>query len=137
MGVKTTLVPPTDRWPDWHVHVHRIRRESLTSALILSVSSNISTIARLIMKPDSNTNLTCQRTLIPTIRYIVLNVSSDSEIVVVNGIFAISSKANGGRALSCKTLAQRWAGPPVIRLENATEPIQEHGKLLDAVILLP
>ena len=89
------------------------------------------------MKPDSNTNLTCQRTLIPTIQYNVLDVFSESEAVVVNGIFAISSEANGWRALSCKTLVQRWAGPPVIRLENATEPIQEHGKLLDAIILLP
>lgn len=23
--VETTLIPPTDRWPDWHVRIHRIR----------------------------------------------------------------------------------------------------------------
>ena len=26
--VQTTLIPPTDRWPDWHVRVHRIRVHS-------------------------------------------------------------------------------------------------------------
>lgn len=26
VGVDTTIIPPCDKWPDWHVRVHRIRR---------------------------------------------------------------------------------------------------------------
>lgn len=31
--IETTLVPPTDRWPDWHVRVHRIRVKSSLQTL--------------------------------------------------------------------------------------------------------
>lgn len=48
--------------------------------------------------------LTCQRALIPTIQYNSLDVSSESEIDVVNGVFVISSEAMAGERFP----ARRW-----------------------------
>lgn len=31
--VNTTLIPPTDRWPDWHMRIHRVRVKSLLRSL--------------------------------------------------------------------------------------------------------
>jgi hypothetical protein len=34
--VRTTMIPPTSRWPDWHVRIHRIKAGNSTSRLFLA-----------------------------------------------------------------------------------------------------
>jgi hypothetical protein len=175
--VTTTLIPPTRRWPDWHVRLHRIRLcrpgklESLhlveggfaisrvsanscerilpvlsdddsslcniqvgdgegvyssgASALVLSAAgvSGIRGIARQVtgaaittkhetMKPDSNTNLTAQRTLIPITTHEIFDVDSMSEIELVTSVFAIA--ASNDVNADDRTLQERWSDFPRI-----------------------
>jgi hypothetical protein len=65
------------------------------------------------LKPDSNSNLMCQKTLIPIIAYdgIVLGASRN-HIRLVSMVFAISAEANGGRKITGRTLKERWLDRP-------------------------
>ena len=106
--VDTTLIPPTNRSPDWHTHIHRLRtgkvmqidaveggfatqgrRRDLpmldviegdgilqsqhsilvvspngASGLALQTNSSLKSCVD-VLQPDSNTNLACQRSVIP------------------------------------------------------------------------
>ena len=194
--VTTTLIPPTRRWPDWHVRIHRIRlcrpgkldslhlieggfaisrvpansRERIlpllsdddsslfniqigsgegiyssgASALILSAAgaSGIRGIASQTtgaaittvheaMKPDSNTNLTAQRTLIPVTTHEIFDFDSMSEIELVTSVFAVASSndANvGGR-----TLQERYSDFPRIHIRSRKTSLEtnEDGIILD------
>lgn len=44
--VETTLIPPTDRWPDWHIRVHRIRVRSGQLRSLHTVEGGFATHAR-------------------------------------------------------------------------------------------
>lgn len=44
--VETTLIPPTDRWPDWHVRVHRIKVQSGPLRSLHTVEGGFATYAR-------------------------------------------------------------------------------------------
>lgn len=175
--VRTTLVPPTGRWPDWHLRVHevfvddgaRVGGDGLRTVeggfaignrtvrdgkqvpdldglgddaevggsegilrlrdgvLVLSRSGvsgiraeTVSTgcsMACYPLKPDSNTNLACQRTMIPVVHYEVdvgaeASRSGKPVAVLITKVFAISSEANGGRKLTGKSLKQRWEDVP-------------------------
>ena len=50
LDVKTTLIPPTDRWPDWHIRVHRFSGTLLDGAgrqeEIVAVSSGFAIFGR-------------------------------------------------------------------------------------------
>ncbi|ELQ34685.1 hypothetical protein M0657_005911 [Pyricularia oryzae] len=174
--IKTTLVPPTGRWPDWHVRVHEVflddgvlvrdglrtveggfaignRRvkdgkqvpdlETLAGdaevgtaegiirahdgVLVLSSAgaSGIRTETLLDgnrtrcypLKPDSNTNLACQRTMIPAVDHEIdvggeASASREPVVVLITKAFAISSEANGARKLTGKSLKERWEDVP-------------------------
>lgn len=176
VGVDTTLIPPTNRWPDWHVRVHRIKlhaklqtlhsveggfaisgrkqsngmplpilrdiprdsRLGLTEAVIqnersvlilssagasglvtMSLDDSQTASESYAMKPDSNTNLACPRTLIPvTSHAIVGGLKSGREIILVESVFAISATANNGWAETGRNLAERWLDNPVVQLES-------------------
>ncbi|KAJ0426613.1 hypothetical protein BJY00DRAFT_322829 [Aspergillus carlsbadensis] len=153
--VETTIIPPTTRWPDWHVRIHRItvprkvgkvftaeggfaihgRHKKATlslhaisladldqacdvgvpegileleddktrSILILSeqgasgIATNRSGFSQVsALKPEPNTNLMRQRTLIPLIEHEVDNIDPDCRLTLVTKVFAISKDANGG-----------------------------------------
>ncbi|OHE99867.1 hypothetical protein CORC01_04768 [Colletotrichum orchidophilum] len=174
VSVDTTLIPPSDRWPDWHVRLHRIkvheklktlhtieggfaisgRRQadglplpiisdipqdaSLGSAegvlqkelstLILSsagasgvvsksLSSPQTTSESFPLKPDSNTNLACPRTLIPVVSHATVGgLDAGFEIVFLESIFALSTSANSGWRGTGKTVAERWLDAPRVQL---------------------
>ena len=44
--VETTLIPPTDRWPDWHIRAHRIRMRSGHVRSLHTVEGGFATHAR-------------------------------------------------------------------------------------------
>ncbi|KAJ5093868.1 hypothetical protein N7456_009729 [Penicillium angulare] len=171
--IHTTLIPPTDRWPDWHIRVHRIRAnsqlnslhtveggfastgrcskdgtklpaiqtvdpnweigksegvlETEDSVLILSTAgaTGISALtskspAKSIhmhasaLKPDANTNLAHQRTLIPTIALEAAHGIQKSDVlIVVTGVFGISSTANSDRRVE-RSIAERWSDKPQV-----------------------
>ena len=182
--VKTTLIPPTDRWPDWHVRIHRIRInsplrtlhtveggfaspgrrlhdgsklpildavdgslriesgcegvfEDRDSVLILSsgAASGISSgpvfgcpskgssLKAHALKPDANTNIVCQRSLIPVIeRDLPSGLSSGDEFVFITRVFAISASTKSGRnSETRRSLEERWADRPIITLEGKDE----------------
>jgi hypothetical protein len=169
--VQTTLIPPTDRWPDWHVRIHRIRLtkpgtlQSLhlveggfaisrvpqrdqrllpvlsdvkevsgeqigtaegayadnASSLVLSpagasgvvgttrvsTSQNVTTEHEA-LKPDSNTNLIAQRTLIPAAKHEVFDLEQGREIELVTRVFAVSTP------LSKAIRVERWLDVPSV-----------------------
>ncbi|KAI8661125.1 hypothetical protein NCS55_00981700 [Fusarium keratoplasticum] len=168
VSVSTTIVPPTTRWPDWHIRIHRVsghlksgkaftaeggfaihgrhQKDTLElrqldsadlltgcdlgevegvlqderSVLILSeqgasgITTNVlagTTVSPL--KPEPNTNLMRQRTLIPTIEH-TIDGSESGEIILVTKVFAISREANGGWKNQGASLRERWLDEPVI-----------------------
>lgn len=176
VAVNTTLVPPTKRWPDWHIRIHRLvirerlrtlhmtgggfailgreassgrdlpRLQSLLndvqigsegvfegtdSTLILSgagasgihtrqYSSFDVTLESNALKPDANTNLACQRTLIPvTTLGISQALDAESKITIIESVFAIDGTSIGkqkGDAL--KSLEERWSDHPIVYLDG-------------------
>jgi hypothetical protein len=163
--VQTTLIPPSSRWPDWHIRVHEITvsegfQDSLdlceggfaifgqsvssteprslvlnpldpahsegilednTSALVMSSAGasgvcSLGTLTPLgkgsVLKPDSNTNLMEQRTLIPTMRETV-SMPDSRRISFITGVFAIS-----GNNISRETW-KRWEDKPVVNSQSA------------------
>jgi hypothetical protein len=172
--IDTMMIPPADRWPDWHIRVHRIRinkgisslhmveggfaiygrrakdglavveRDISADAMLgefegtLSTSSStfvaskdgISGIVTALrapgkidvttsaMKPDSNTNLARQRTLIPVASFSTRHsLPAGTELFVVSCIFAISATANNGWTQGGPTIKQRWLQIPSIDLD--------------------
>ncbi|KAJ5930939.1 hypothetical protein N7466_006432 [Penicillium verhagenii] len=186
--INTTLIPPTDRWPDWHIRIHRVRinsslrslhtveggfaslgrrsdgsklpnidsdsdmiigttegiLETDSSVLILSAagatglsvlgvdrpSPPIITDASA-LKPDANTNLVHQRTLIPTItRDLSRDIEPGEEFYFFTGVFAISSAAQSSREVK-GSIADRWNDrPQIAAFLNGS---QAGGEILDVL----
>ncbi|KAJ3546012.1 hypothetical protein NM208_g2225 [Fusarium decemcellulare] len=176
VSVWTTIIPPTTRWPDWHVRIHRItsnskygklftaeggfaihgrqRKDTLElrpldlaqlhekcavgevegivrmerSVLILSeqgasgIKTNLLAVPHRTtatpLKPEPNTNLMRQRTLIPTIQHTMDGIDESSEILLVTKVFAISVEANGGWKKQGKSLRDRWLDEPAVDIER-------------------
>ncbi|RSM12468.1 hypothetical protein CDV31_006309 [Fusarium ambrosium] len=174
VSVSTTIVPPTTRWPDWHIRIHRVngnlksgkvfaaeggfaingrhQKDTLElrqldspdllkgcdlgeaegvlqderSVLILSeqgasgITTNViagTTVSP--FKPEPNTNLMRQRTLIPMIEH---TIDGDKiETILVTKVFAISQEANGGWINQGASLRERWLDEPVIDM-GGTKP---------------
>jgi hypothetical protein len=69
------------------------------------------------LKPDANTNLMYQRTLIPVInRDVERDIQAGEEFVFVTHVFAISARANSNKRVS--GLAGRWADSPLVSLSS-------------------
>jgi len=174
--VETTLIPPTKRWPDWHVRLHRIsfptsehriksmeggfaifgrqnenglgveeidlegaaaknnsriegKYERNGAAMVLSRTGasgvrDLRTINKsdgVILKPDSNTNLMEQRTLIPMLRdeFGKGEELGDNGVILVTGVFAVVAKL-GVLEMDLKELKRRWDDKPVIVLPGDT-----------------
>ncbi|KAH8884159.1 hypothetical protein GQ53DRAFT_698322, partial [Thozetella sp. PMI_491] len=176
VAIDTILVPPTDRWPDWHIRIHRIRGTALSSlqtveggfaisgrqgsdekrvpvldelptdakvgstsgvvksedsVLVLSAAGASGVVALKTLKgcekastspsalhPDTNTNLMCRRTLIPTVQGEIRSFEGENEALLVTAVFAISTEANGGWDNNPKTLKERWQDRPIVHLED-------------------
>lgn len=186
VAVDTTLIPPTDRWPDWHVRVHRVvvhehlrtlhmveggfaifgRRakdglnlpelsdlsegssegiiETPASTLILSsagasgidskTSSDVEVTSEThALKPDANTNLVCQRTLIPTATHgVVGGLEAGTKITLVQSIFAISGPETRTPSTSgLPDLKTRWSDRPPVCFSKDTQAT------VDSIVLEP
>ena len=180
VSVDTTLIPPTDAWPDWHVRIHRIRAheslrtlhtveggfaiparrrsdgrnlpsmdevpddaelgcegvvESGVSTLVLSRAGASGVVGEIIcdkvqvragssaLKPDSNTNLACQRTLMPVVEHDVQGMEAGTEVVLIGYYFAMSTAANGGWQSKGHSLKRRWLDRPSISLDDGSVKI--------------
>lgn len=175
--VTTALIPPTRRWPDWHIRIHRIRlskpgnlptlhlveggfavaRTPSNGDRVLPVFSasklfmaeedkegihlsendivirsadaavgirgrasrtdgaDIATVHEA-LKPDSNTNLTSQRTLIPVATHGVIDLNFGSEILLVTFVFAVTELSNAN--LGNKSVRARFSDPPRVCFRN-------------------
>ncbi|KAL6234011.1 hypothetical protein BDW75DRAFT_251685 [Aspergillus navahoensis] len=199
--VTTSLIPPTERWPDWHTRVHRIRVRGPTPlgslhlaeggfaierspantktkvlpvlsdgdiegtsigegegvyvsdchALVLSQAGASGVVCTALrrrsyepgwsssgtavlieheaMKPDSNTNLVSQRTLIPVAKVGALDIEAGEELHLITRVFATAAKspkaqgpegesADGGmdgeRIL--RSVRERWVDVPQFQI---------------------
>ncbi|KAK5048258.1 hypothetical protein LTR84_005928 [Exophiala bonariae] len=178
--VKTTLVPPSEEWPDWHVRVHRIKtteagkllltaeggfaisgrrrkdgadlplldHEALDekatighvegiihekdSILVLSHAgaSGISTEVLLpeqgatsvaILKPEANTNLITQRTVIPIVEHALKGTKAGNDFFLITKIFAIPTPGSARPIGGQKSLASRWLQRPDVIIEKTTK----------------
>jgi hypothetical protein len=73
------------------------------------------------LKPDANTNLAYQRTLIPVIaRDVERDIQAGEEFVFITRVFAISATANCNRRVSV-SLEDRWADRPLVLLSGSDE----------------
>ncbi|GKT41484.1 uncharacterized protein ColSpa_01665 [Colletotrichum spaethianum] len=189
VSVNTTLVPPTNRWPDWHVRIHRVKvHEKIRTlhtieggfaisgrkksdgmplpmlesipldsklgstegfiqgkwfALVLSSPGASGMVTKLLdsrqsttecfpLKPDSNTNLACPRTLIPVASHALMGgLDPGVEITLVESIFALSTAANGGWSETGKSLAERWLDSPLVQLGLD----QDAAKSMDSIVV--
>jgi hypothetical protein len=178
--VSTYLIPPSKRWPDWHVRVHQIRNASPNEASILGVqggfaiqgrssskgevlatfrdtmslanqqatsftegtvetpegvlicsgagSSGIRPVNVLkpqnagsstsrgshqaeVLKPDANTNLVWQRTLIPTVKSEICVSKSE---YLVSAVFALARTSDRVQSYSSLNIAKLWGDVPVV-----------------------
>ncbi|KAF4438875.1 hypothetical protein F53441_12696 [Fusarium austroafricanum] len=67
------------------------------------------------LKPDSNTNIVRQRTLIPAASVgIAAGVERSQEVWIKSSVFAVSSNANGRRQSQGPNLKERWMNCPDI-----------------------
>ncbi|PGH14932.1 hypothetical protein AJ80_05745 [Polytolypa hystricis UAMH7299] len=71
-----------------------------------------------ILRPDANTNLMCQRTLIPTIKHAWRKGQSDV-LVLVSAVFAITGSSGGTRSDGGgRGVRERWLDRPVVKVDN-------------------
>ena len=82
------------------------------------------------MKPDSNTNITTQRTLIPVANHEVLGLDSGDEIVLVTAVFAVVA---GGEDSQSRSLKDRWMDCPRVYMEGLSVDPKRH----DSTIIIP
>jgi hypothetical protein len=67
------------------------------------------------LKPDSNTNIVRQRTLIPAVSVAISGgLEPQKEVWIKTSVFAISSKASGGISSTAAPLRNRWLNRPSI-----------------------
>jgi hypothetical protein len=64
------------------------------------------------LKPDSNTNLIAQRTLIPAVRHGVFDLEQGNEIELVTKVFAVSTPLSKGIRV------ERWLDVPNVCLRG-------------------
>lgn len=169
LTVTTTLIPPTDRWPDWHVRAHKLRvHQALdtlhtveggfsvagrkaadgvnlpvvedvpgdiqvgwegqcrteTSVLIMSSTgvsgittrtSGVTSTVCYPLKPDSNTNIACQRTLIPVVAHdLGRGLQPGHSITLTESVFAISATPSP----RIDNIKQRWQDVPCFTMED-------------------
>ncbi|KAF8861875.1 hypothetical protein BDZ45DRAFT_231519 [Acephala macrosclerotiorum] len=188
--VETTLIPPTSRWPDWHIRIHKLTFPSGTklqaieggfailgrgedgstlqtmewssdddvygegiiddgpgpSTLIVSRAgaSGIRSISLevgeekeergakgVVLKPDSNTNLMCQQTLIPTIQQDIVSVGDGKtdgrgEVTIAVAVFAVNEK------LTTLEICKRWYDIPRIYMSGSEALVDEDGIVLQS-----
>jgi hypothetical protein len=176
VAVDTILVPPTEKWPDWHVRMHRVRCQKpieslhvveggfaingrkhadgmnlptlpvphgavpgrfegnfsderstivsseagssgiLTEALFDRQRVDVESFA---LKPDSNTNIVCQRTLIPVASVgITRRLEPGQELWLKTSVFAVSPNVGEGPQGDVANLKERWSRPPTIEVES-------------------
>lgn len=179
VAVDTTLIPPSNRWPDWHVRVHRVvvnetlrtlhmveggfaifgRRavdglnlpkledvpvdalvgsegifETSNSTLVLSsagasgiLTQHISTMdvstESQALKPDANTNLASQRTLIPSTTHgVVGGLQEGAVITIVQSVFAVRSRGQAKSVINGeRSLKERWDDRPNLGIVDGSE----------------
>jgi hypothetical protein len=74
------------------------------------------------LKPEPNTNLMRQRTLVPLIEHEVANIDPGRRLTLVTKVFAISRDANGGWKKGGKSLRDRWLDQPEIAFGDIKSP---------------
>lgn len=183
--VRTMLIAPTKRWPDWYLRVHTIKNGGSSAGTIRAVqggfaihgrgsagemlpnsneacasnnnsfpetacqtsdgalicsSAGASGIRTLpvpldnsdlvlrtsqgaILKPDANTNLIWQRTLIPTIES---EFETSSSVVLVSAIFAMSRTSDRKEQYDALDIQQRWEDAPVFSLSADETRDRDH-----------
>ena len=187
VDVKTLLIPPCSRWPDWHIRFSSVRNlgtspvtlsivqggfanqgrgskkgevlpaftqnvdiiakdgllfaegtfESASGALICSEAgaSGIRSIALQsaigdeqllenitssgqVLKPDANTNLMWQRTLIPIIKAETRTIKQGGKVYFASAVFAAARTSDKKEQYEALDLQRLWDDTPAIRAEN-------------------
>ncbi|KAH7083123.1 hypothetical protein BKA63DRAFT_433966 [Paraphoma chrysanthemicola] len=172
--VTTHIIPPSERWPDWHIRVHRIKDNGLKTSQIKAIQGGFAIQGRAaelgeilpavtdttasagsnsfsfpqytletsggalvcsnagasgirpisifpyspaskerpeILKPDANTNLIWQRTLIPII---AAEVASSKNNVLVSAVFALARTSDREERYTSLDIKKLWEDVPVI-----------------------
>lgn len=186
--VHSLLISPSQRWPDWHVRIHRLEnkgtsdlqirgvqggfstqgrenklggvlpsfteksdaatnsiftsksdagffegtQETSRSALVCSNAgcsgiSNIDSSKSLpqqrkgqVLKPDSNTNLMWQRTLIPTLES-TATLSAGTSTTLQSAVFAIARREGFENECGSLAIEERWADMPQTLFSDSDE----------------
>jgi hypothetical protein len=177
--VTTHLLPPTKRWPDFHLRIHEIRNEgaevkiqcvqggfsiqgrgartgevlpttTATDSLVAQESglfpecvqelsdgalvcsnagaSGIRAISMVrpdehsgqVLKPDANTNLMWQRTLIPTVKSELI---AQKSVFLASAVFALARTSDREERYSSIDIGKLWQDVPIL---SATEGGETH-----------
>ncbi|KAJ4259719.1 hypothetical protein NW762_007650 [Fusarium torreyae] len=84
-------------------------------------------VSSFVLKPDSNTNIVRQRTLIPAVSVgMIGGLAENTEILLNSSVFAISSNHKGEESYANGTsLKERWAAHPSIDLGSFDKVLEE------------
>ncbi|KAH7316892.1 hypothetical protein B0I35DRAFT_512738 [Stachybotrys elegans] len=187
LSVETTLIPPTKRWPDWHIRVHRlvchdklpslhtveggfailgrcksnglnlpkathftddleascegivesndgstlvVSSAGASGIVTLATTPTHGTVESYALKPDSNTNLACQRTLIPVIGHNISEpLEAGAELFMTQAVFAVAKDPKAAWPKSNRTLKARWLDRPLVH-RGDTNSIQANGFII-------
>jgi hypothetical protein len=98
--------------------------------------SGIERIQAEVLKPDANTNLIWQRTLIPTINFSIKSLDREGETVFVSAVFAVSRRNGAEIEYDKLDIGSRWADVPIIRNKGTLlSHIEKDGNAQDYISL--
>ncbi|KAF1957219.1 hypothetical protein CC80DRAFT_593193 [Byssothecium circinans] len=101
--------------------------ESYTGALVCSnagasgirhlssAGSSVGMVEAKVLKPDANTNLMWQRTLIPTVNLHISKLLAGAEVTVTAGVFSITRKQDLEDKYDPASVGAKWDDAPIIR----------------------
>ncbi|KAJ4295529.1 hypothetical protein N0V90_007542 [Kalmusia sp. IMI 367209] len=186
--VRTRLIAPCQRWPDWYVRVHEIMNlgtstttlqavqggfaiqgrkqeregvlssftesaelfskrgenafaegtQQLSTGALISSNAGASGIRHIfpanglsqyngeVLKPDSNTNLIWQRTLIPTMNMQTQPIPASSNVIIVSAVFSIGRRNGLEREYDGIDIGQRWEDVPPVHFQHDETRTVEH-----------
>lgn len=95
-----------------------------TSAADRQISEDVTSSAEN-LKPDANTNLMWQRTLIPTIRSTTKRIKQEDGVYIVSAVFAAARTSDRKEHYDSLDLPKLWDDVPVIRVGELASKTQE------------
>ena len=78
-----------------------------------------------VLKPDANTNIIWQRTLIPTINLDIKPLSYGTSAWFATGVFAMGRRSGDFKSYEQQNIGAKWRDVPVVYAEDEEEEMEQ------------